>query len=159
MTVLLSAILITVADQASKQWVRWSFGRGESRPVVEGFFNFTYLRNTGAAWGLLDGHNYWLGILSVLVLAGMLIFRRSFLTLAMEHKVALGLLTGGILGNLIDRIRLGYVTDFLDFHIAGHHWPCFNIADMAIVSGVGIYLISSLWVHEHPLRDNGAKAN
>lgn len=158
MIVLISSVIITLADQASKQWVRWSYGLGESRPVIEGFFNITYLRNTGAAWGLFGGHNYLLGILSILVLAGMLIFRRSFLTHALEHKLALGLLAGGILGNLIDRIRLGYVTDFLDFHIGDYHWPCFNVADMAIVLGVGIYLISSLWVHEHPLRDNGNRA-
>jgi len=158
MLVLVLGILIAVADQVTKYMVRISFDLGESRPIIDGFFNFTYLRNTGAAWGMLDGYNIWLGILSIVVLIGLVFFRRSFVSNVFEHKIALGCLVGGIMGNLIDRLRLGYVTDFLDFHIESHHWPAFNIADAAICIGVGIYILSALWLKEHPLRENGETA-
>lgn len=157
MTVLVLGILITLADQAIKYTIRHSLSMGETIPIIDGFFNLTYLRNTGAAWGMLDGYNIWLGILSLIVLLGLVFFRRRFIINVCEHKVALGFLLGGIAGNLIDRLRLGYVTDFLDFHINNYHWPSFNIADAAICVGVGIYILSTLWIAEHPLRDNGNK--
>lgn len=155
MFVLILAAFIAASDQITKYMIRLSFGLSESRPVIDGFFDLTYLRNTGAAWGLLDGHNLWLGILSIVVLVIMIFFRRSFLSNVNEHKVAFGCLIGGIVGNLVDRLRLGYVTDFLDFHWNGHHWPSFNIADSAICIGVGIYILSSFWLVNHPLRENG----
>ncbi len=154
---LIVAILITLIDQATKTLVRYSFVLGESRAVIDGFFDLTYLRNTGAAWGMLGGYNTVLMILSVLMLVVVTLFRRSFLSDTWEHRLALGLLVGGILGNLIDRIRLGYVVDFLNFHIAGYHWPVFNVADAAICVGVGIYVISAIWLAGHPLHDQSKK--
>lgn len=159
MRVLLLAFLITVADQASKQWVRASFVLGESRTIVESLFHFTYLRNTGAAYGMFGGQNIWLAILSVVVLALMVLFRRAFLSNTWEHRLALGLLAGGIMGNVCDRLKLGYVTDFLDFFWRGHHFPAFNIADSAICVGVSIYVLSSLWVAGHPLNDQSLKTS
>ncbi len=150
---LLITIFITVLDQATKLWVRVDFALGESREVVPGFFSFTYLRNPGAAWGMFGGHNNVLTILSIVMLAVIFIFRRSFLSDTWEHRVALGLMVGGIIGNLMDRIRFGYVIDFLDFQIAGYHWPVFNVADSAICVGVGIYIVSSIWLSTHPLHD------
>ncbi len=155
MLVLILAVFITASDQITKYMIRLSFGLSESRVMIDGFFNLTYLRNTGAAWGLLSGHNIWLGLLSIVVLILMIVFRRSFLSNVNEHKVAFACLIGGITGNLIDRLRLGYVTDFLDFHVNGHSWPSFNIADAAICIGVGIYILSSFWLTSHPLRENG----
>ncbi len=150
---LLITILITVSDQVTKLWVRYDFALGESREIVPAFFSFTYLRNPGAAWGMLGGHNAVLTLLSIVMLAAIFIFRRSFLSDTWEHRVALGLMVGGIIGNLMDRVRLGYVVDFLDFSIAGYHWPVFNVADSAICVGVGIYVVSSLWLSTHPLHD------
>lgn len=150
---LIVAILIAVSDQWSKAVVRASFALGESRPVVDGFFSFTYVRNTGAAWGILGGQNTWLTILSIVMLVVMVIFRRSFLSDTWEHRAALGLMIGGIVGNLMDRVRLGWVTDFFDFYIGDWHWPAFNIADAAICTGVGIYIVSAFWVAQHPLND------
>jgi signal peptidase II len=109
------------------------------------------VRNTGAAWGILGGQNASLSLLSIVMLALMFFFRRSLLSDTWEHRLALGLMAGGIVGNLMDRLRLGWVTDFLDFHWNGHHWPAFNVADAAICTGVGIYMLSSLWVKRHPL--------
>jgi signal peptidase II len=82
----------------------------------------------------------------------MVVFRRSFLSDTWDHRLALGLMVGGILGNLLDRIRLRFVTDFLDFYVGSAHWPAFNIADAAICTGVGIYVLSALWTSKHPLK-------
>ncbi|NKB24191.1 MAG: signal peptidase II [Kiritimatiellae bacterium] len=143
MTPLIIAIIITFFDQLTKQWIRLDFALGETRPVIEGFLNLNYLRNTGAAWGMLTGQNTALIIISVFMLCLMIIFRKSFVTDRWDQRIAFGLMFGGIIGNLMDRIRLGWVTDFLDFHIAGYHWPSFNIADSAICIGVGMYMVSS----------------
>lgn len=150
---LVIAILIALSDQWTKALVRASFVLGESRPVIDGFFNLTYVRNTGAAWGMLGGQNTSLTILSIVMLAVMIVFRRSFLGDTWEHRVALGLMIGGIVGNLLDRVRLGWVTDFFDFYVKGWHWPAFNIADAAICTGVGIYVISAFWISQHPLNE------
>ena len=141
---LLLVLVIAVSDQVTKQLVRDSFLLGESRVVVDGFFNLTYVRNTGAAWGLFGGQNVWLTILSVVMLAVLIIYRRSFLSDAVLHRVAFGLMIGGIIGNLLDRVRMEFVTDFLDFYWRGHHWPAFNIADSAICVGVTIYMVTTI---------------
>lgn len=158
MIALLIAIVVTVLDQVTKYAVRMSLTFGETRPVVDGFFDLTYLRNTGAAWGMLGGRNDWLTLISVFMLIFMILFRRSFLSDTLDHKIAFGLLLGGIVGNLIDRMKLGWVTDFLDFHVAGHHFPSFNIADSAICIGVSIYVFSSIWLSRHPLHEEHAAA-
>lgn len=149
---LVIAVLITVADQATKEWIRSAYLLGESHVMIPGFFSFTYVRNTGAAWGMLGGQNTWLAALSVVMLAVMVVFRRSFLTDAPVHRTALGLMLGGIIGNLLDRVRLEWVTDFLDFYIGVHHWPAFNIADAAICTGVGLYLITSWRTPAQPVK-------
>lgn len=150
---LLITIFITILDQATKLWVRESFGLYESRELIGNFFYFTHVRNPGAAWGLFGGHNTFLTVLSLVMLFAIFVFRRSFLSDTWEHRVALGLMGGGILGNLMDRVRWGYVVDFLDFRIFGYHWPVFNVADSAICVGVGIYIVSSLWLSTHPLHE------
>ena len=152
---LLVAILIAVSDQVTKEWVRAGFYLGESRVVVEGFFNLTYVRNTGAAWGVFGGQNTWLMLLSVVMLIAMVIFRRSFLSDTWDHRLALGLMIGGIVGNLLDRMRLGWVTDFLDCYWQNWHWPTFNIADAAICTGVGIYMLSTIWMKPPPKAHEG----
>jgi signal peptidase II len=143
MVPLILAFALAVLDQASKEWVRLEFGVGESRPIIEGFFSLTYVRNTGAAWGVMGGQNTSLTVLSFVMLAVLMVFRRSCLADTWAHRIALGSMIGGILGNLADRLRLGWVTDFLDFYWRNHHWPAFNVADSAICIGVGIYILSS----------------
>ncbi|MGE4490451.1 MAG: signal peptidase II, partial [Kiritimatiellales bacterium] len=92
--------------------------------------------------------------LSVVVLILLAVYHRKVLNPTPDHRIALGLMVGGICGNLIDRVRLGWVTDFLDFHLGVHHWPSFNVADSAICVAVGIYLLSSLWHSRHPLKNS-----
>ena len=144
MTPLLVAILVVLLDQATKEWVRGAFSLHESLPVVPGFFHLTYIRNTGAAWGMFSGQNLALAVLAFAMLAALVLFRRKFLPPGRHHRVALGLLCGGIVGNLFDRLRLDYVVDFLDFFHRGWHFPAFNVADAAICVGVAIYVLGTL---------------
>lgn len=137
------AMALAALDQVTKQVIRDTFALGELRTVVPGLFNLTYLRNTGAAWGMLRGHNVLLTALSATMLLTLSFFWKSFLNDSRSHRIALGCMIGGITGNLLDRIRLGYVTDFLDFHLVGRHWPSFNVADAAICAGVGLYFLSA----------------
>ena len=144
MTPLLVALAVILLDQSSKEWVRGAFDLHESLPLVPGFFNLTYIRNTGAAWGLFSGQSLALSVLAVVMLAALVVFRRRLLPPGRIHRVALGLLCGGIVGNLFDRLRLDYVVDFLDFFHRGWHFPAFNVADSAICVGVGIYVLGTL---------------
>ena len=143
MTVLCLSFAVALADQVTKHLVRLNILPHDRLPVT-GFFGLSHVRNTGAAWGVMAGLNDWLVLLSMVMLALMVLFRHHFLTRALIHKVAMGLMIGGIVGNLVDRIRLGYVVDFLDFHYGVHHFPSFNIADSAICVGVGLYLLSQV---------------
>lgn len=155
MLVLALGLIIVLIDQFTKVWVRETFiYGGEPQVVFPGFFNLVYVRNPGAAWGMLGGQQGILILLSVAVLVMLVFFHRRFLNPTLDHRIALGLMVGGILGNLIDRIKLGWVTDFLDFHIGTHHWPSFNVADSAICIAVGLYLLSSLWHPRHPLKND-----
>lgn len=143
MQVLLLSIAIILLDQITKYWVTLNFQLNESVEVIAGFFSLTYVRNIGAAWGMLGGWNSVLVALSAVILVLLIIFRRSFLTDTLIHRISLGLMLGGITGNLFDRIRLQYVVDFLDFYWQTHHFPAFNVADSAICVGVGLYMLSS----------------
>jgi len=143
MLILAISFCFTILDQVTKQLVREHFVLGERLPMIPGFFNLTYVRNTGAAWGMLSGLNSWLVLLSIIILGFLIFFRRAFLSDTVMHQVAAGLMLSGIIGNLIDRIRLGYVVDFLDFH-PGFDFPSFNVADASICTGVGLYLLSQL---------------
>lgn len=145
MLVLLLSVAIILLDQATKQWVTMRFYLGESLPVISGCFSLTYVRNTGAAWGMLGGLNGLLVSLSVIVLLVLVFFRRSFLTDSLIHRLSLALMIGGIVGNLLDRVRLQYVVDFLDFYWLTHHFPAFNVADSAICVGVGLYMVTALF--------------
>ncbi len=155
MLALILGLIVVVLDQFTKVWVRETFVcGGEPQVVLPGFFNLVYVRNPGAAWGMLGGQQVILILLSIIVLLLLLFFHRRVLNPTLDHRIALGLMIGGILGNLIDRIKFGWVTDFLDFHIGTHHWPSFNVADSAICIAVGLYLLSSLWHTHHPLKNS-----
>ncbi len=155
MLALVLGLIVVILDQCTKVWVREAFiYGGEPQIVLPGFFNLVYVRNPGAAWGMLGGQQVILILLSVVVLVMLTFFHRRVLNPTTDHRIALGLMIGGILGNLIDRIKLGWVTDFLDFHMGTHHWPSFNVADSAICIAVSLYLLSSLWHTRHPLKNS-----
>lgn len=150
-TAVLVALIVT-ADQLSKMWVMAVFSLYESKVVIPGFFNLTYITNPGAAFGFLAGaHGEWRQLFFVgvaLVAVTVLVCSyRHFKGQGMVFALAIGLIMGGALGNLIDRLRFGAVVDFLDFYFNNHHWPAFNVADSAITVGVALFLLGSLLQH------------
>jgi signal peptidase II len=142
MRVLCVSLAIALADQIFKILIVRNLRLGESVVLVPGLFSLSYGQNTGAAWGMLQGLNNWLVVLSVVMLLVIVIFRRHFLADTVVHRLAMGLMIGGIAGNLLDRLRLGYVVDFLDFYWRQRHFPAFNLADAAICVGVFLYALT-----------------
>lgn len=145
MRVLALTVAIVILDQWSKLLIRQKYFLGESQLVIPGYLNFTYLRNTGAVWGIFQHQNEWLVLLSIIVLILLAVFYRFLVDDRRVQRLAIGCLLGGIVSNLIDRLKSGWVTDFLDFHWGTRHWPAFNLADAAICVGVGIYVVTTLW--------------
>ena len=139
------ALAASIVDQASKA-IAISMGpRLEAGIEVLSVFNLILVRNRGVSFGLFGQAPVWLLMAFPLaIVAGLLIWiHRSDSRLTAS---ALGLVVGGALGNLLDRLRQGAVTDFLDFYIGSYHWPAFNLADVAIVCGVGLLLMESILV-------------
>jgi signal peptidase II len=151
---LILAVLVALLDQASKWWVLQGFEPGEVRPVWP-VFNLVLTFNEGAAFSFLSdagGWQRWFFIgLTVIVSAGLLVWLLRLQRGEGWLALALSLVLGGALGNLVDRLRFGRVTDFLDFHWQGWHWPAFNLADSAITLGVVLLLFSS-WRLDGPTR-------
>lgn len=140
---------VVALDQATKWWIMGTFKLYELREVIPGFFNLVYLRNSGAAFSLLasaDGAwKQWFFIAVAVGALGFILFLfKQYCASNMTYTIALGLIGGGAVGNLIDRLRFGSVVDFLDFYVSGHHWPAFNVADSAICVGVGLFLYRNL---------------
>ena len=137
-------LLLVALDQATKHVVRASFALHEFRPVIPGFFSLTYVQNRGAAWGILSGWGFLLVALAVVMLVVLARYRAKIFGDGLLGRIAFILLSGGIIGNLIDRAVLGYVVDFLDFYAGQSHFPAFNVADSCICVGVGLYMVASL---------------
>ncbi|MFH1081738.1 MAG: signal peptidase II [Pseudomonadota bacterium] len=138
--------LILMIDQITKFYVDSSMRLHESIPVIEGFFNITYVRNPGAAFGFLANASPLfrsIFFMAVTILAIILVLHYVWKSRAEEPflTVALSLILSGAIGNLIDRVRLGEVIDFLDVYISSYHWPFFNVADSAISVGAVILFI------------------
>ena len=147
MLVLCLSFLVVLLDQATKYVVRVNIDLGDQIPVISGFFNITYVQNTGAAWGILSGYGFALIILSVIMLSVLIIFRQHLIEGRLINEIALAFMIAGIIGNLIDRLKFGYVVDFLDFYIQPipSHFPAFNVADSSICIGVALYVIAQLF--------------
>lgn len=133
-------ILVFVIDQLVKHLVVSTMHLGQSFPVIKGIFHITYVLNPGAAFGMLE-HQRWFFVVVALaaVLLGV-VFYKKLQQESILMRSGAGLLLGGAVGNLADRIQSGLVVDFLDFRV----WPVFNIADIAICAGAGI-LIYDIW--------------
>ena len=141
--VVLIAVAVAVVDQLTKLLVIRFIGENELRPVIAGFFSLVNWRNSGAAWGIFHDYNLLLAVVSVLTIFVLYLFRHSFQMQRPTSAISLGLIAGGIVGNVVDRIRLGHVVDFLLFYIRQYQWPAFNVADSAICCGVALYVIVS----------------
>ncbi len=149
---LLIATLVVVLDQLSKAIILANFQLYEVRAVIPGFFNLVYVQNPGAAFSFLaevdsPWRHYFFVVVSLGAVAGLSWYYFSCRTGigAKKAAFAVGLLAGGAVGNLIDRIRLGVVTDFLDFYYDSWHWPAFNVADSAICVGAGLLVIFNIF--------------
>lgn len=134
-----TGVLLAV-DQTTKVLVESAFALGESVPVCP-HFNLTYVRNEGCAWGMLQGAQYWLAGFAVAAVILCLCFWRVLFGLGLRAAFLGGLLLSGIIGNCIDRLRLGYVVDFFDFYWGRSHFPCFNVADSAICAAVFLMIL------------------
>lgn len=139
---------VTVAlDQWTKVLARQELrplGPGRVKTVIEGFFNLRYSENTGVAFGMLQqmpGGRVVLTLVALLAFGLVLYYLRQTDAHLVRMQVALGLVGGGAVGNLIDRIAFGRVTDFIVWHYKQHEWPAFNIADAALVVGVALMAI------------------
>ncbi len=143
------ALAIICLDQISKLAVVKSLGLHESLPVITGFFNLVHIRNRGMAFGLMnrpgfDFAFYFLVIASITAVAIIIIWLSRLKRNDRFLTLGLSLILGGALGNLIDRLRLREVVDFLDFFVGSYHWHTFNIADSAIT--VGTFLVAIILV-------------
>jgi signal peptidase II len=138
---------LVALDQITKLYVHTHFNLGESISVIPDFFNLTYVRNFGAAFGFLaESHPTFREIFFLTMPPVALIIILSLLRSVPDKDTlqiaALSSIFGGAIGNYIDRLRFRYVIDFFDFHLKNKYsWPAFNIADVAIVCGVGILLV------------------
>ncbi|WP_052362095.1 signal peptidase II, partial [Geminisphaera colitermitum] len=155
---------VLVLDQATKTWIAQklpfnTYGWPGQIVVIEGFFNLVHVGNTGAAWSLFAGKSFFLAILAAATLGGIYLWRHQLGLRSRVAQVGFGLLCGGIVGNLVDRLLHGHVIDFLDFHFGGYVYPTFNVADMGICIGVGIYLIHSLLQPGPGKNENGGRVS
>ena len=144
--------LIVVFDQLTKHWISQGFLVGESKPIIPGVFQLTHIKNTGASWGMFSGARIAFILLTFLFLAALLIWYIRKRPTNRLLLLALSLITGGAIGNLIDRMIAGQVTDFLDFCLI--HFPVFNVADIAITVGAILLFIYLLF---HSENQNEAK--
>ena len=139
-------VAIVALDQWSKWAIKSSFRLYQSKPIIQDFFHFTYVTNDGMAFGLsFPGGKFVLLSLILLMTAfitGLLWKERNGHPLV---KYGLALILSGAIGNLVDRIFNGSVVDFLDFHIAGFHWPAFNVADMGITCGAAMLIWDAIF--------------
>ena len=136
MNFVIVALLVVIFDQLTKYYVVENFYLGESVPVIENIFHWTYILNPGAAFGMLEGSRWFFIVIAVGVLGGIWYMKDEINEGGWMMQYGAALFGGGAIGNLIDRARSGLVVDFFDFRI----WPVFNVADIAICVGVAMIL-------------------
>ncbi|MBA7511417.1 Lipoprotein signal peptidase [subsurface metagenome] len=132
---LITLILLSV-DQFSKYIIRQKMSLAESIPIIKSVFHITYVENRGIAFGLFPQGSSLFIVISLIIILGIIFFERKKVIKSLKERFCLGLILGGALGNLIDRLRFGFVIDFLDFRI----WPVFNLADSGVCIG-GILMV------------------
>lgn len=157
------AAAILVLDQATKVWVDLALPFGaffppDSLVVIPGFLHIVHVGNTGAAWSMLSDYTWLLTLIGIAALVLLFVFRRALELEKPKMQLAFGFIVGGIIGNLVDRIRLGYVIDFLDFQFGDYHFPSFNVADSAITIGVALYILYSFREPHQDVRPPEAKS-
>jgi signal peptidase II len=140
----LVAVIAVVFDRLTKWIVQMnlpfgSYSESSMIEVIPHVFYLCHIGNTGAAWGMFHGKSFLLAIFSLLALALLFLFRKGLGLRQMYVQLSLGLVAGGILGNLYDRLRFSYVIDFIVVHLGFYRWPAFNVADACILIGVLLF--------------------
>jgi signal peptidase II len=138
------AVLVVILDQATKRIAEERLRGQRPLPVVDDVLRLTYVENRGAAFGLLQDQTAFFVFVGILVVGVIAASYRYLPRSGFRLHLALGLQLGGAIGNLIDRIRQGYVVDFVDFGLHANWWPVFNVADSAIVVGVALLALNAL---------------
>jgi len=137
-------IIFILLDIGSKLIVSKYLFINQSIPVIKNFMNITHVKNTGVAWNLFDNQTILILIISVIVIIGFIIYIYKNKPSNLIDKIAYSMIIGGAIGNFVNRLTYGYVTDFIDISLFGYNYPIFNLADSFIVLGVIILIISSL---------------
>ena len=144
--------IIMLCDQLSKKWIIAAANAAKLPVVVTSFFNITLIFNKGISFGMF-AHSDSMFLFMLPVGLGIITFMLCLWLVKAEALtviLALGLIIGGAVGNLVDRVHGGVVTDFLDFHIGQYHWPAFNFADSSIFIGVVLFVITNIIQAEKP---------
>jgi signal peptidase II len=145
MRVLFVSAVLVLADQVSKTIVVRTMSLYESVPIIQNFFHFTYITNDGMAFGINFPFGYFIfTTVSILLTAFLFWYLWSVRNHSIIIRLGIGLIIAGAIGNLIDRIFLGEVIDFLDFMIGDFHWYVFNLADSYVTVGMGLVLFDSI---------------
>ena len=140
----LIASVVFLLDQMSKMHIEATLAYQQSRPLLEPYLYLTYVRNQGAAFSLMWGHGNLLSLIGLVVVGAVAVYHWRNRPVGPFQMLAIGLLIGGAIGNMVDRLRLGYVRDMVDVHWAGHNvFPIWNVADMAVVGAVGLIVLFS----------------
>jgi signal peptidase II len=149
--------LVLVFDQLAKAWVIHNLASGEPRVVIEGLVRLRYTENTGAAFGIFQGATGAISIAAIAIIVAIIVSATRVGHTSRAAMLALGLILGGAIGNLIDRLRFGYVVDFVDLYGPRLHindtvytWPVFNVADSAITLGVVLLMVTVLFGTHEP---------
>ncbi len=152
MLYLVLIIILIIADQVSKYVVLQNLKAIETFPIIQDVFHFTYTENTGAAFSIFRDKKIFLLILTSLAMLGVFYYLIKLMKEPSKIllKLSLSLIVAGGVGNIVDRFRLGYVVDFIDFRLI--NFAIFNVADIFIVVGAGLLLIDSLFVSKHILK-------
>ena len=143
--VIIIAVIVAL-DQISKYAVIKNIGFGELMPVRDKFFYLTYYENKGAAWGILQNGRYFFTVLTLIV--SLIIVYFIYKSDNKLQSISLSFILGGAIGNLIDRIIKGSVTDFLDFHFGSYNFPTFNVADSFVVVGTILLAYYIMFVYK-----------
>lgn len=154
----LIVVLGLVADQLSKLYIHGSMRLYQSIPVLDGLFNITYLRNKGAAFSFLSNASWRIPFFITVTLVAAVVILVALRKLREEQRLtqtALAMIFSGAIGNLVDRVRLGEVIDFLDVYWKHYHWPAFNVADSLICVGVALVAFDMLREERQQLRQRG----
>jgi signal peptidase II len=151
---LVLVLAILALDRSTKGLIQTKLLLNQTILIIDGFFNITYVRNTGVAFGILDPVSFplkstVLAVLTLAAIAGVLVYSwRTPINQTLLHT-ALSLILAGALGNLYDRVNYGYVIDFIEVYFRSYRWPSFNVADSAITMGVGLLVLQVLRKDTH----------